>query len=75
MSSITAAGVRHAPSEVIGGETQGEGAKLRAKVDWDAAARAQKEGTGTLEACVEGCRQVFRRRPANAVRWLWSSKS
>lgn len=70
MSSITAAGVRHAPSEVIGGETRGEGAKLRAKVDWDAAARTQKEGTGTLEACAEGCRQVFRGRPANAVRWL-----
>lgn len=58
MSSVTAAGVRHAPGEVIGGETQGDGAKLRAKMDWDVAARAQTEGAETLAACVEGCRQV-----------------
>lgn len=61
VSSLTAAGVRHAPGEVIGGETRGEGARLRAKVDWDRLTRVRREGEGALEACTEQCRQVLRR--------------
>lgn len=56
VSSVTASGVRHAPGEVIGGESVGEVARLSAKVDWDRAACAEKEGERALEACAKGCR-------------------
>lgn len=55
-SSITVHGVRHAPGEVVGGETWGEGAKLRAKAEFDLAVRTYTERTEALEACAEGSR-------------------
>ena len=61
VSSLTGSGVRHAPGEVVGGETRGEGARLRAKVDWDRLSRVRREGEEALVACAEDCRHVFRR--------------
>lgn len=58
MSSVTAAGVRHAPGEIIGGEVQGEESRLRAKVDWDRTSSTLAEAEAAFEACAEGCRQV-----------------
>ncbi|CAM9450352.1 unnamed protein product, partial [Ectocarpus sp. 13 AM-2016] len=61
MSSVTLSGVRHAPGEVVGGGAQGEGARLRAKLDWDLANHARRDGESSLEACVEACRDLTRR--------------
>ncbi|CAN0503028.1 unnamed protein product, partial [Ectocarpus sp. 12 AP-2014] len=61
MSSVTLSGVRHAPGEVVGGAAQGEGARLRAKLDWDLANHARRDGEASLEACVEACRDLTRR--------------
>lgn len=58
IGSITAAGVRHAPGEVIGGETRGEAARLRAKADWDRASGSRREAEVALQACAEGCRHA-----------------
>ena len=56
MSSVTKMGVRHAPGEVVGGEVQGEEARLRGKFDWDRAVSAQREAERALKVCAEGCR-------------------
>ncbi|CAM9297243.1 unnamed protein product [Scytosiphon promiscuus] len=66
MSSITVSGVRHAPGEVVGGEAHGEKARLAAKQDWDLANRARRQEEASLEACVEGCRDLTRRLEAGA---------
>lgn len=48
--------------QVVGGEAQGEGARMAAKRDWDVANRARKQGEASLEACAEGCRYVRNKR-------------